>query len=104
MVGKKGNAKLLSEITKTEKTTETNGNRKNGQQKIGQRENSATKNDSVGKRARQSYIVSTRDGNSCLGNRNKKLSYRRGTARCVVSVEILPTATPQSRNYLYDKS
>ena len=24
---------------------------------------------------------------------NKKLSYRRGTARCVVSVEILPTAT-----------
>jgi len=25
--------------------------------------------------------------------RNKKLSYRRGTARCVVSVEILPIAT-----------
>jgi len=24
---------------------------------------------------------------------NKKLSYRRGTARCVVSVEILPIAT-----------
>ena len=35
---------------------------------------------------------------------NKKLSYRRGTARCVVSVEILPTATQQYRNYLYDKS
>ena len=35
---------------------------------------------------------------------NKKLSYRRGTARCVVSVEILPTATQQCRNYLYDKS
>ena len=27
-----------------------------------------------------------------------KLSYRRGTARCVVSVEILPTATQQCRN------
>ena len=24
---------------------------------------------------------------------NKKLSYRRGTARCVVSIEILPIAT-----------
>jgi len=28
---------------------------------------------------------------------NKKLSYRRGTARCVVSVEILQTATQQCR-------
>jgi len=36
--------------------------------------------------------------------RNKKLSYRRGTARCVVSVEILPIATQQCRNYLYHKS
>jgi len=35
---------------------------------------------------------------------NKKLSYRRGTARCVVSVKILPNATQQWRNYLYDKS
>ena len=35
---------------------------------------------------------------------NKKLSYRRGTARCVVSVEILPIATQQCRNYLYGKS
>ena len=35
---------------------------------------------------------------------NNKLSYRRGTARCVVSVEILPIATQQSRNYLYNKS
>jgi len=36
---------------------------------------------------------------------SKKLSYRRGTARCVVSVEILPIAiTQQCRNYLYDKS
>jgi len=26
---------------------------------------------------------------------NKKLRYRRGTARCVVSVEILPIATQQ---------
>jgi len=34
----------------------------------------------------------------------KKLSYRRRTARCVVSVEILPIATKQCRNYLYDKS
>jgi len=32
--------------------------------------------------------------------RNKKLSYRRGTARCVVSIEILPIATQQCRNYL----
>ena len=29
----------------------------------------------------------------------KKLSYRRGTARCVVSVEILPIAAQQCRNY-----
>ena len=36
--------------------------------------------------------------------RIKKLSYRRGTARCVVSIEILPIATQQCRNYLYDKS
>ena len=36
--------------------------------------------------------------------RYKKLSYRRGTARCAVSVKILPTATQQCRNYLYDKS
>jgi len=35
---------------------------------------------------------------------NKKLSYHRGTARCVVSIEILPIATQQCRNYLYDKS
>ena len=34
----------------------------------------------------------------------KKLSYRRGTTRCVVSIEILPIATQQCRNYLYDKS
>jgi len=36
--------------------------------------------------------------------KDKKLSYRCGTARCVVSVEILPIATQQCRNYLYDKS
>ena len=35
---------------------------------------------------------------------NKKFSYRRGTARYVVSIEILPIATQQCRNYLYDKS
>ena len=34
----------------------------------------------------------------------KKLSYRRGTARCVMSVEMLPIVTQQSRNYMYDKS
>jgi len=34
---------------------------------------------------------------------NKKLSYRPGTARCVVSVEILPIATQQCRNYLFEK-
>ena len=33
----------------------------------------------------------------------KKLSYRRGTARCVVSIKILPVAMQQCRNYLYDK-
>ena len=37
---------------------------------------------------------------------DKKLSYRRMTARCVLSVVILPVATQQCRNYLYlyDKS
>ena len=37
---------------------------------------------------------------------NKNLSYRRGTARCVVSIEILRIATLRCRNYiyLYDKS
>ena len=38
------------------------------------------------------------------GTENKKLSYRRGIARCFVSIEILPIATQQCRNYLYDKS
>ena len=32
--------------------------------------------------------------------RDKKLSYRRGIARCIVSVEILPIAMQQCRNYL----
>ena len=36
--------------------------------------------------------------------KHKKLSCRRGTARCTVSAEILPIATQQCRNYLYDKS
>ena len=39
-----------------------------------------------------------------LNHSNKKLSYRRETARCVVSIEILPIATQQCRNYLYDNS
>jgi len=34
----------------------------------------------------------------------KKLSYRRGTARCVVSVVILPVVTQQCRNCLYHMS
>jgi len=38
------------------------------------------------------------------GIQDKKLSYHRMTARCVVSAEILPIATQQCRNYLYDKS
>jgi len=37
-------------------------------------------------------------------NKYKKLSYLRGTARYVASVEILPIATQTCRNYLYDKS
>ena len=36
--------------------------------------------------------------------RYKKLSYRRVTARCVLSVVILPITTQVCRNYLYDKS
>jgi len=34
----------------------------------------------------------------------KKHSYRWGTGRCVVSVEILPVTTQHCRNYSYDKS
>ena len=34
----------------------------------------------------------------------KKLTYRRRITRCIVLVEILPIATQQCRNYLYDKS
>ena len=51
-----------------------------------------------------------RSNSKSLGNHvispeeDKKLSYRRGTARCVMSIEILPIATQQCRNYLYDKS
>ena len=39
-----------------------------------------------------------------IDNEDKKLSYRRVIARCVLSVVILPIATQQCRNYLYDKS
>ena len=35
---------------------------------------------------------------------NKKLSYRRVTSRCVLSVVILPITTQQCTNYLHDKS
>jgi len=44
------------------------------------------------------------DDKETCEKRNKKLSYRRGTARCVVSIEILPIVMQQCRNYLYDKS
>ena len=37
-------------------------------------------------------------------SRNKKLSYRRVTARCVLSVVILPITTQQCINYFHDKS
>ena len=49
-------------------------------------------------------ILHNFDNKTANINTNKKLSYRRGTARCVVSIEILPIATQQCRNYLYDKS
>ena len=39
-----------------------------------------------------------------LSSSDKKHSYRRVTARCILSVVILPIATQQCRNYLYDKS
>jgi len=44
------------------------------------------------------------DDDRAHDKKNKKLSCRRGTARCVVSIEILPIATQQCRNYLFDKS
>jgi len=46
----------------------------------------------------------TRNNADVILKENKKLSYRRATARCVVSIEILPIATQQCRNYLFDKS
>jgi len=48
----------------------------------------------------------TRQSNAVTNwnNIHKKLSYRRVTARCVLSVAILPITTQQCRNYLYDKS
>ena len=42
--------------------------------------------------------------NYTVNSKDKKLSYRRVPARCVLSVVILPIATQQCRNYLYDKS
>ena len=43
-------------------------------------------------------------GTFAFSQSDKKLSYRRVTARCVLSVVIFPVATQQCRNYLYDKS
>ena len=50
--------------------------------------------------------INLQHGTTAVENRktNKKLCYHWGTARCVVSVEILPTAMQQWRNYLYNKS
>jgi len=45
-----------------------------------------------------------RSSSICQQNKNKKLRYRRGITRHIVSVEILPTAMQQGRNYLYDSS
>jgi len=53
---------------------------------------------SIGKQSGESVI------RGVSPEEDKKLSYRRGTARCVVSIEILPITTQQCRNYLYDKS
>jgi len=56
-VGKKGNTKLMCEITATEKRQRKKRQRENGQQKIGQRENSATKIEIVGKKGQHKIIV-----------------------------------------------
>ena len=54
----------------------------------------------AGERRRASHQASA----TCKLAVYKKLSYRRETARCALSVEILPTATQKCRNYLHDKS
>ena len=65
----------------------------------------ASRRQRSGFRDRVSQTEKNRDNRQLVVAKNyKKLSYRRGTARCVVSVEILPIATQQCRNYLYDKS
>jgi len=56
---------------------------------------------------RQKYTSSTTATaatTTTTNNNNKKLSYRWVTARCVLSVVILPVTTQQCRKYLYDKS
>ena len=50
------------------------------------------------------FYDSTLWGPRLLQILNKKLRYCRETARCVLSVVILPITTQQCRNYLYDKS
>ena len=56
----------------------------------------------IGRQRLPSFDDLSQSVDCCVAN--KKLSYRRGTARCVVSIEILPIATQQCRNYVYDKS
>jgi len=51
----------------------------------------------------QNFICSKRVG-TWHPKSNKKLSYHQGTVRCIMSVEILPIATQQCRNYVYNKS
>ena len=49
------------------------------------------------------YVMNVLCGSGRVGSR-KELPVVNSAARCVVSVEILPIATQQCRNYLYDKS
>ena len=75
-------------------------------------ETTTTSEDGVGGRdaGPESEVISTSPGVNrylrlgAIGKLEKKLSYRRVTARCVLSVVILPITTQQYRNYLYDKS
>jgi len=49
----------------------------------------------------QAMAATAKVGGKNLRIKDNKLSYRRGTARYVVSVEILPVVTQQCSNYMY---
>ena len=68
--------------------------------------NSPGKREKERQRAKKENLREERRGerSGVSSKEDKKLSYRQGTARCVVSVKILPIDTQQCRNYLYDKS